>query len=157
MEEPVDRASGADASLADRIAAMPTYVFKVLAAAVALGSAVAIGAVLWLLAGDTGPESWKSAIPDVLAPWLYSPALLPLLVALLARTRATIAAAVAAALCAEVALVLPAFELLQPSVDAQSGLVVLFAPLPALFVQAVVLLLVRRWGRRAWPEGRIIR
>ncbi|MEB3300184.1 MAG: hypothetical protein VKO21_11955 [Candidatus Sericytochromatia bacterium] len=140
-----------------RLGEVPLLTLRALAAGIACGSALGLGVVLYLLAGETGPDAWRGAVPGVFTFWVYAPMWLPIAVALSAKTRSTILAAAASALCSDLTLLMPVLELTAPSRDAQGGFLVLVAPLPALLLALVVFPLVRRWARSKFVDGRVIR
>jgi hypothetical protein len=118
---------------------------------------MAMGFLVVIAAGGEGPDACQVAFPGVLTLWIYPPMLLALLLALLARTRASLLAAIPVSMAGDLTLVVPVLEMTGIQADAQGGLLILLAPVPALMLSAIVFPLVRAWACRTVPEGRIVR
>lgn len=143
--------------LGERLARMPLGILRLIAGSIAATTMLVMGVLLVITTGGEGPDAWQVAFPGILTPWIYAPQLLALLLALLGRTRATLLAAVPVAMAGDLTLILPVLEMTAISEDAQGGLLILLAPVPALLLAGIVFPLVRAWARRTVPEGRIIR
>ncbi|MEB3204899.1 MAG: hypothetical protein VKP57_09390 [Candidatus Sericytochromatia bacterium] len=157
MMEPGGIESEVPQSLGERLARKPLGFLRLVAGSIAATTMVAMGFLVVIAAGGEGPDVWQVAFPGVLTLWIYAPMLLALLLALLARTRASLLAAIPVAMAGDLTLVVPVLEMTAIQEDAQGGLLILLAPVPALMLSAIVFPLVRAWARRTVPEGRIIR
>jgi len=143
--------------LGERLARMPLGILRLIAGSTGATTMLVMGVLLVITTGGEGPDAWQVAFPGILTPWIYAPQLLALLLALLGRTRATLLAAVPVAMAGDLTLILPVLEMTAIAEDAQGGLLILLAPVPALLLAGIVFPLVRAWARRTVPEGRIIR